>query len=271
MPSQVAPDDRLIADGSVQTPSRNMLEKALQLLKALGSSPTGGEQAAELARSCEVPLSTAYRLLGDLVDHGFVEIDRQTKRYSLGLEIYALSQSLAQSRGLTGVARPILESLARATGEAALLSARDGGRQIYVHYVPGPHLVSVVGRPGTVGPLHCTAMGKILVAMAPEPVRIELTETVDLSHFGPNCITDRDAFRREIRKVRDQGWASADEEHEAGIRAVAVPVLDPDGRGARLAISVAGPSLRVEVTQMYEWLPQLRDAAREIALTMPRE
>lgn len=248
---------------------RNMLEKAIELLHEVGSRPAGG-QAADIAKVCDIPLSTAYRLLGTLSQHGLLEMDKQTRRYSLGLEVYALSQSVAQARGLTGVAGPVLEELSEITREATLMAIQDGSRQLYIHYVPGPHLVSVVGRPGTSGPLHCTAMGKVLVAGAPDAIRKELTETVELKKFGPHCITQRERFRSEIERVRENGWGIADEEHEAGIRSIAVPVLRPHSNTARAAISIAAPSLRVSTDLLMDWLPQLRDAASRIALLMPQ-
>lgn len=245
-----------------------MLEKALDLLDEVGSKPSG-QQAAELARACDVPLSTAYRLLSSLVQRGYIELDKKTRHYRLGIGIFALGQFVAQARGLSGVARPILEELAEATGEATLMAVRDGNLQLYVHYVQGPRSVTVAGRPGTLGPLHCTAQGKVLVAMAPPKIREELVETLELKQLGPNCITDRTLFRDEIEATRKRGWAIADEEHEAGIRAVAAPVMHASGQTARAAISIAAPTFRADYDTLTGWVPELKAAAEQITVLMP--
>jgi IclR family acetate operon transcriptional repressor len=249
------------------SPGTDMVGKALALLTRLADFPDGA-QAAELARACVLPLSTAHRLLGSLVRDGFVEFDPQSRRYTQGLKVFVLAQSVAQARGLAGMARPVLEEVSTATGEATLMAVLDGDQQLYVHYVNGPQQVSVIGQPGAHGPLHCTAQGKVLVAFAPRAVREHLVETLELTSKGPNGITDRDRFREAIVEVRARGWALADEEHEAGIRAVAVPVLGPDGV-AGAAISTAAPAYRASVAQLVNHLPLLVDGARRIAMRMP--
>lgn len=253
------------ADGPA--PGRDMIGKALGLLTRLADYPHGAA-AAELARECGLPLSTAHRLLGSLVRHGYLEFESGSRRYTLGLQVFFLGQAVAQARGLAGMARPVLEEVSSVTGEATLMAVLDGSEQLYVHYVQGPHGVSVIGRPGAHGPLHCTAQGKVLVAMAPHDVRERLVATLELTPTGPNCITDREKFREEIEAVRNRGWALADQEHEAGIRAVAVPVLGAGGI-AVAAISTAAPAYRASNADLIDLVPVLSDAARRVGALMP--
>lgn len=271
-PSWRRSSDTMSDDGTAPTTDaqRNMLDKALDLLAAV-SADSGGRQAAELASDTDIPLSTAYRLLSALSHRGYTEFDKRTRRYTLGLETFVLAQAVAQSRGLTGVARPVLEDLAATTGEATLMAVRRGSHQLYIHYVRGPHSVSVMGSPGTLGPLHCAAQGKVLVAMEDEKTRNELVDTLELTALTARSITDRDAFRREITAVHEQGWAVADEEHEAGIRAIAVPIMGSSHHAARAAISIAAPAFRATVSTLHGWLPEIQDAARRISLLMPLE
>jgi len=246
---------------------RDMVGKALDLLSSVRAFPEGA-QAAELARDSDLPLSTAHRLLGSLVRHDYLEFEPTNRRYRLSMQIFALSQAVAQARGIAGMARPLLEDLSQKTGEASLMAVLEGNQQLYVHYVEGPKAVTVKGRPGQFGPLHCTAQGKMLVATAADPVREELVETLKLEAFGPNCITDRGKFREEIDNVQEQGWAIADEEHEWGIRAVSTPVYGPDGQ-AVAAISTAAPSFRASVELLQERIPLLTTASEGIGLVMP--
>ncbi|RQW94856.1 IclR family transcriptional regulator [Micromonospora globispora] len=244
-----------------------MVSKALRLLSLLGDRP-GGIALSELSRVAGFPTSTTYRLLGTLVREGYARFDDASKRYTLGLKVFELGQRVSHAFGFTGIALPVMQRVSAHTREATLMSVRDDDKQLYVHYVEGPRQVSVIGEPGKHGPLHCTAMGKVLVAYAPAPAREELVATLPLESLGPNTITDRDAFRVEIDTVRSRGYAIADEEHEAGIRAVGVPILDPTGT-ATAALSVAAPAFRTPIEDLVGQVPILTEAARELALLLP--
>jgi IclR family acetate operon transcriptional repressor len=132
----------------------------------------------------------------------------------------------------------------------------------------GPQQVSVIDEPGRRGPLHCTAMGKCLVAFAPRALRADLVENLALTREGPNSITDREKFREEIASVRARGHAISDQEHEAGIRAIGVPIQSANGT-ALAALSTAAPAYRADVELLLEFLPALVPAAREIASQLP--
>jgi DNA-binding IclR family transcriptional regulator len=123
-----------------------------------------------------------------------VEFQADGKRCKPGLRLFQLGRQAGQVYGFAGTALPVMQRVTRQTEEATLMSVLDGTRHLYVHYVDGPLTVGVCSDPGRHGPLHCTSMGKVLMAFAPE-----------------------------------LGHATADEEHHAGLRAVAVPILRPDG------------------------------------------
>ncbi|MGH3444014.1 MAG: IclR family transcriptional regulator [Nocardioidaceae bacterium] len=247
------------------SPRPDMVGKALLLLTRLGDYPDG-VVASELARLCGFPLSTAHRLLGALVRDGYAKFDHDSKRYSIGLRVFQLAQSVLRAHGFTGMARPVLEEVSAATREATMLAVRDGERQLYVYAIEGPQQVRVVGEPGRHGPMHCTSQGKVLIAFAPPDVRDYLVQNVPLERYGPNSITSRSKFREEILAVRARGYAIADEEHEAGIRAIGVPIFD--GEHVAAALATAAPGYRMSVEQLIAHLPTLHEAARALALMM---
>jgi IclR family transcriptional regulator, acetate operon repressor len=241
--------------------------KALRLLQLLGEHPEGAG-LSRLAREAGYPVSTAHRLLTSLQRDGFVRSDAASRSYSLGLRLFELGQRVSQARGFSGVALPVMRDVTEHTGEPTLMSVLDGHHQLYVHHVQGPHRIRVIGEPGKHGPLHCTSMGKCLIAFAPDDVRAELVEGLELVPLGPNTITDRARFRAEIAQVREQGYATSDEEHEAGIRAVGVPVVGP--RGIALAsLSTPAPAYRMTMERLTGFLPRLLDAAAELAVLLP--
>ncbi|WP_114453540.1 IclR family transcriptional regulator [Halopolyspora algeriensis] len=244
-----------------------MVGKALRLLTLLGEAP-GGMTLSELARRAGYPVSTTHRLLASIAREEFAVLD-DDRRWSLGLRMFELGQRVLHAKGFAGVATPVLQRLTRQTGEPSLMSVLEGHQQLYVHYVEGTQQVQITGEPGKRGPLHCTSMGKCLIAFAPEQHREELLTELDLPAMGPNTITDRQRFRTEIEQVRAQGYAVSDEEHEAGILAIGVPVLDPGGTAAA-ALSAAAPAFRSSIEQMHAYLPPLHQAAKELAIGLPR-
>ncbi|GAA4510327.1 IclR family transcriptional regulator [Actinoallomurus oryzae] len=241
--------------------------KALRLLCLLGEHPEG-VGVSRLARDAGYPVSTTHRLLGSLQRDGFVRSDGESRRYSLGLRMFELGQRVSQARGFTGVALPVMRRVTELTGEPTLMSVLDGRHQLYVHHVQGPRRIRVIGEPAKHGPLHCTSMGKCLIAFAPDEVRAELVEELELTPLGPATITDRARFREEIDRVREQGYAVSDEEHEAGIRAVGVPIVGPGGT-ALAALSTPAPAYRVTMRELTGSLPFLLEAAAELAVLLP--
>ena len=127
--------------------------------------------------------------------------------------------------------------------------------------------MGVIGETGKHGPLHCTSQGKVLVAFSPPAVGDHLVETLRLDKCGPNSITDRARFRDEIAAVRACGYATADEEHEAGIRTVSVPIFWRHDTVAALA--TAAPAYRVDLEQLVEHVPMLTRTAEALAAVMP--
>ena len=252
-------------DTPASAPNRDMVGKALSLLTLLGDHPHGAVASA-LARESGFPLSTAHRLLGTLVREGYAKFNPTTRQYTVGLRIFQLAQTVAVAYGFAGMTRPILEGISAATHEATLLAVLDGDRQLYVHTVQGPQQVRVVGEPGTHGPLHCAAVGKVLIAFSHDDVREHLIDTLALDQFTANTITDREAFRTEIDAVRTRGYAVADEEHEAGIRAISVPIFV--NQKVVAAVATAAPAFRASIDQLVQHVPQLEEAARSLSTVM---
>lgn len=246
---------------------RDMVGKALHLLRVIGGVPNG-LTLSELARETGYPLSTTHRLVATLMRERFVDLDEATRRYQVGLMVFALARKVAAGRGFEDIALPVLRRLAAETRESTLMSVLDNESQLYVAHVQGPLQLNVIGEPGTLGPLHCTSMGKVLIAFAPRQVREQLVESVELTRLAPNTVVDREAFAQDIAEVRARGYALSDQEHEEGVRAIGVPVMGLDGT-AMAAISVAAPSFRRSVADLIDMLPVMTQAARELAARLP--
>ncbi|MFE7760868.1 IclR family transcriptional regulator [Streptomyces sp. NPDC057438] len=245
----------------------DVVGRAIRLLVLVGEHPHG-ITLSELARASGVPVSTAHRLAGSLRREGLVEFEADGKRYKPGLRLFQLGQQAGQVYGFAGTALPVMQRVTSRTEEATLMSVLDGTRHLYVHYVDGPLPVGVRSEPGRHGPLHCTSMGKVLMAFAPDDVRADLLDRVELTPHGPNSVTDRDVLRAHVARAAELGYATADEEHHPGLRAVAVPILRPDGT-VFAALSTAAPAFRRSVDDLVALVPLLRSAADELGVRLP--
>lgn len=245
----------------------DVVGRAIRLLVLVGEHPHGITLSV-LARESGVPVSTAHRLVNSLCREGLVEFESEDKRYRPGLRLFQLGQQAGQAYGFAGTALPVMQRVTRQTEEATLMSVLDGARHLYVHYVDGPLPVGVRSEPGRHGPLHCTSMGKVLMAFAPADVRADLLDRVELTPHGPNSITDREVLREEVARAAERGYATADEEHHAGLRAVAVPILRPGGT-VFAALSTAAPAFRRSLDDLVTMVPLLQAAASELGVRLP--
>jgi len=247
----------------------DMVGKALGLLVLLGDEPRGAS-AAELSRRAELPFSTTYRLLGSLTRDGFVDYEPDGRRYHLGLRIFQLGQRVSNHHGFAGTALPILRRVTEETGEATILSVRDGNHHLTVNKVDGPQTFRVTSDPGHLGALHTTSVGKALVAFADDATRGQLVEGLELEPLTEYSITDREAFRAEIELVRKRGFAVMDQENELGMRAVAVPVFNSQGH-AFASLATAVPVFRMSVEALVALVPLLQSAAAELSARLPQQ
>lgn len=248
-------------------PPADVVGRAMRVLIHIGEHPLG-VSLTDLARETGIPPSTTHRLANALGRDGLVQFDPVSKRYRPGLRLFELGQKAGQVYGFAGTALPVMQRVTGRTQEATLMSVLDGLEHLYIHYVDGPLPVSVRSEPGRHGPLHATSMGKVLIAFSADETREDLLRRVPLTAAGPNAITDRDALRREISLVRGRGYATADEEHHAGLRAVAVPVSRPGG-GVFAALSTAAPAFRKSLPDLVDLVPVLQEAAAELAARLP--
>ncbi|WP_082699148.1 IclR family transcriptional regulator [Arthrobacter sp. EPSL27] len=255
--------------GAREDSRTDMVGKALGLLVLLGDEPRGAS-AAELSRRAELPFSTTYRLLGSLTRDGFVDYEPDGRRYHLGLRIFQLGQRVSNHHGFAGTALPILRRVTEETGEATILSVRDGNHHLTVNKVDGPQTFRVTSDPGHLGALHTTSVGKALVAFADDATRHQLVEELELEPLTDFSITDREAFRAEIDLVRKRGYALMDQENEMGMRAVAVPVFNTQGH-AFASLATAVPVFRMTVEALEALVPLLQSAAAELSARLPQQ
>lgn len=214
-----------------------VLGKAVAILRCFTAEDTV-LPLAELVRRTGLPKPTVHRVAGDLVDHRL--LDRATGGYRLSGGLFELGMLAAAERTLIEVAMPFLQDLYERTHETVHLGVLEGTAVVYVAKIGGHRQARTPSRPGGRMPLHCTAIGKTLLAHAdPELQRQVLSGP--LERRTPHTVVAPGLLRRQLDAVLEKGVAFEREESTPGLLCVAAPVLEPDGRTAIAAVSVTGP------------------------------
>ncbi len=222
-----------------------------------------GVTLAELGRRTGLPKGTLHRLVSDLVDARL--LDRADGRYRLSGQVFQLGMRASVERGLLEVATPFMEDLYERTHETVHLGTPDDDGVLYIAKIGGHRQAVAPSRVGGRMPLHCTAIGKALLAFAP-PERVSRVLSGRLERRTPHTVTAPGLLRRQLERVRETGIAFEREESAVGIVCVAAPVLDPDDQPVA-ALSVTGPATRFRPEAAG---PAVRAAASGVASVLAR-
>jgi IclR family acetate operon transcriptional repressor len=232
------------------------LARGLMILEKLAKAPEG-LGITELAEEFAVDKGSMSRLMQTLANYGFAEKDPRTRRYLLGPQIVRLSRALITRMPLRDTAKPYLDQLVEQTGECAHLAILAQGQALYIDQVDSPSALRVMTGVGTLAPLYCTALGKILLAFANAPISEEMRS------YTLRTITDVAILEHHLEQVRTLGYAVDDEEYLPGVRCIAVPVIDYRNK-CIAAIGISGPANRL----ILEALPKMAKVVLEIGRSL---
>ena len=238
------------------------LEKAMDILDAVGASPQGLSQI-ELSARLKVPRTTLYRLLATLIARGMLRRDPARRVYCLGFRCFEMARSAHAMPDLSVAASLELRALRDLTGETSYLATLDGLEVLSLERCDGAHSQRSHAALGQRKPLHCTSQGKAILSALDEASREALLREITLKALTPHTITDRRRLQAELRITAARGWSVDDEEIALGVRCVGAPVVDAAGR-VRGAISVAGPAYRMTMARVNGLGPELAEAGRRI-------
>jgi len=234
--------------------------RALRVLEILGGSRTP-VPVAFVAQSISADRSTAYRMLATLMDAGYVERDATTKNYKLSYKVLALTKFVLSEDSTAELVMASLRRISEQTSETVHYCVLDQMETVLLYRVKGTQLVAVDFKIGDRSPLHCTSIGKLMLSHQDERV-VEKVIEQGLAPRARRTITEADALRQELRRVRRQGYAYDEFEFADDMRCVAVPVYTKGG-SLHGGISLSGPSSRYTQDKLAE--------LRDIALGEARE
>jgi len=236
--------------------------RALKVLEALGDA---GQPVSvlDVAAAIGADRSTAYRMLMTLLEAGYVVRDTSSKNYRLGYRLLSLAGSLLSSNERSERIRASLRLLADRTGESVHYCVLDRDATVLIYKAPGTQLVAVDFNIGDRSPLHCTSIGKAILAYQSVEVQDDLIRC-GLPKVATKTIVDPKRFRKELRKVQREGYAFDDLEFHDDMRCIAVPVFEKNGEVSS-GISISGPSSRFTLKKLRELRSGTIDVARELS------
>jgi DNA-binding IclR family transcriptional regulator len=222
------------------------ISRGLSVLQAVSENPSP-PRLSDLARQLKLSISTLQRFTHTLQKLGYVDRDVETKRFRPGTKLIALGISATRRIDFRNVAFPLMQKTARETGETVNLAILDYGLEImYIERIKTEQILSINLQIGSIIPAFCTSMGKAILSYLPEERLDEFFEKVELIPFTSNTIIQKEDLRKELQKVRIRGFAVNNEEFSKGVRSVAAPVRNFEGK-VIAAVNIAVPSARVDV------------------------
>jgi IclR family transcriptional regulator, KDG regulon repressor len=216
-----------------------------------------------LATRLRLAKSTVHRLATTLTSSRFLEQNGETGKYRLGLALFELGALVRRRMDVANEARPKLRELLEKTGETVQLGIVDHFSVLYVYEMESRRAIRMAAAVGARAPLHCTAVGKVLLASQPQDYVKQVLD-LGLTSYTPKTVTRRDAVLAMLTEVSARDYATDDEESEIGLRAIASPVRNHTG-AVIAAVGMAAPVQRMNKKAMQTCVPDVLATATAIS------
>ena len=223
---------------------------------------------ADVARITGLPRAVARRCLYTLMQLGYVSSDGRA--YFLRPKILALGYAYLSSTSLGTALQPYLEKVSETTHESCSVGVLDEDEIVYVARAATKRIMSVALNVGSRLPAYCSAIGRVLLANLPEAELAVYLDRVELAPLTTHTITSAQALRDVLETTRAKGFAVVDQELEIGLRSIAVPIRNANGRVVA-SMNVSAQAGRVGRKDMEKnYLPVLQAAAQEVSVLIVR-
>ena len=251
--------------------SKNQPESVAAVLKVFAIMQALSEQnvigVTELSVRLAMPKATVYRFLQTMLTLGYVQQENESDRYRLTMKVFELGSKALSQTDLVEVAKDHIRMLSDVSGETVHLGSLIESEIIYLHKVDSKHMLGMYSRIGRRAPLHCTAIGKVLLAWENPERRDRIMQGMDYKKFLANTITNREDYLIELERTKAQGFGEDREEFNEHIRCIGVPIFD------RLSQPIAGLSISFPVFRYVEadspkYIQLLKEASNAISASL---
>lgn len=240
------------------------LEKALVILEAIVDQPQS-VGLPDLTERLGISRQSVYRLVQQLEQQGLLYKVPKRDRYAIGGRFSRLALRALSSANRGAPILAILQKVVEDIGESCALGVIVGQEYVYLERAEARHYPRVFLETGGAMPPHCTSGGKAMLAFLSGANRARLLNELSLKEYTKNTITRRDALEKELELVREQGFATADQEFAEGIVGIGVPILGPQGE-AHAGLGIHAPTVRLSVDDAHDIARMLQVRAKQVAI-----
>jgi IclR family transcriptional regulator, KDG regulon repressor len=241
------------------------VERAIRIIEQL--SDNGSLGVTDLCEILGLPKSSAHNILETLVHERVLEKKHDSNKYSLGVRLIELGNRAQLGLDITRVAHPYLRSLNEKTGETVHLTVLDNDEVLYIDCVESRLRIRTYSVIGDRAPLHCTAVGKAILAFLPPSEQDRILRERGTARMTRNTLSDEQSLRADLRKIVQRGYSIDNMEHEEYLRCVGAPIRNWKG-GVFASISVSGPSQRLTLKRIADVAQPLVQSTDEISRAM---
>lgn len=238
------------------------LDRGLQILGIIAENES--TSVTELAELLDVNKSTVSRLIDTLMQHDMIQVEKQTGKYCLGFRILHLSESLKRNLNVIAIAHPVLSQLCKKLNESVHLCAFNNNAVYVVDQVRSDKKYSLSATVGMIEPLHCSSVGKCILAFKSPHKVMEMLEKNEFVKYTPNTITQADKLMDELEVIRSQGYAIDNEELAIGVRCIAVPIYNYQGY-VRYSLGISGPCNNMTKELIDKYVKEMTGSANQIS------
>lgn len=219
---------------------------------------------SSISKELKINISTVHRLINTLVKLGYVSQDEKGL-YKVGFKAYNMADIIIKDFDIKKIVHPFLGEIVDTCNETCNFVALEKNEVVYLDQIESTNMVRMFAKEGSRGAAYCTGSGKALIANLNEKKLNEYIKKVDLEKYTQNTITDPKELIKELKTIKEQGYALDLEEKEIGVRCVAAPLFDRNNKLVG-AISVSGPCTRITDNYLESCLiPLVRDKAITIS------
>lgn len=236
--------------------------KSMQLLDVLNEA-THPVSLAELSAQTGLAKSTIHGLLATMKLYSVVAQDEEGN-YAPGIRLFEYACSLSNSWRIRQIAKPHIDRISKATGEAVFLSILDRGDIITLDHADNKRGFSISAEIGRRLPIHCTSEGKLFLAYMPEEERHAILERKEWKTYTSRTILSRSELDAELLRIKQQGYATENSEYKVGLRSVSAPIFDHEGT-VRYALGLISMNRQIEAKQFEANMQLVLEAAAKIS------
>jgi DNA-binding IclR family transcriptional regulator len=242
------------------------IDRALQVLELFSlEKPEWG--VTEISKVLNIYKSNVHNILSTFAEKGFVKKDSKTDKYKLGIKFFELGSVVIKNMDLRRIAHPHIEKLSKEFNETVHLGVLDEGRVVSIEREESNKGLCSHIEIGRRAPLYCTAVGKAIMSYLSEDEINLIIKEKGLEKYTENTITNKEELEKEFLKIRKQGYAVDNMEHEEGVRCVAGPIRDYNGK-VIASMSISGPAFRIDESNIPNIAKRVKECCNYISKEM---